>query len=106
MGVDQAGQNGRAATVDPFRPGVRETAELAASAEREDATAADRDRVRHRPARIERHDPRVLEQPVGARQSDEGSGFASFTFISWSQHVMLPVPALLQRISVPQPSHR
>ena len=108
MRVDQPGENGRAATVDPLGARTDQIAQLGPRSDSEDGSVPERDGTCRRPTRIERDDPRVLEQPVCAAraQSDEGSGLASFTFISWSQHTMLPLPALLQRISVPQVSQR
>jgi hypothetical protein len=79
-------QHRRPPAVDALGPRAGERAELRRGAEGEDATAADGDRLGDRPARVERQHPRVLEEPVGAgrsgRQSEDGSGFASFTFIS------------------------
>jgi len=104
--IDQPGQHRRAPAVDPLGGGSGEPVEARRRAQREHPPAAHRDRLRDGPARVEGHDPRVLEQPVGTIQSEDGSGFASLTFISWLQHVMLPVPGLLHRISVPQVSQR
>src|SRR5204862_2717238 len=61
MRVDQAGQHGRARTVDPGR-----ARSCRARAERDDATAGDRDRRRDRAPRVARQDPRALE--------DDGDG--------------------------------
>jgi len=106
MRIDQPGQDDGAPAVDALGPRADEPAQVTTGPEREDAIAAERDRAGERPPRVERDDAGVLEQPGRRRQSDDGSGFASFTFISWSQHETDPVPALLHRISVPQVSHR
>ena len=86
MRIDETGQNRRASAVDLLRARTSEAAERAARAEREDAALTDRDRCRPGPPRIERQHAGVLEEPVGVdrppAQSDEGRGFASFTFIS------------------------
>jgi len=104
--IDQAGQHRRAPAVDPLGGAPGERPQARRRADREHPPAAHRDRLRDPPAGPEGHDPRVLEQPVGTIQSEDGNGFASLTFISWSQHVTLPVPGLLHRISVPQVSQR
>jgi len=39
-------------------------------------------------------------------QSDDGSGFASLSFIGSPQHSSVPAPALLQSTSVPHLSHK
>jgi len=106
VGIDQPRNHGGAAAVEHFRVPPDEPAERSAGADTEHPATADGDRLRDRLARVERHDPRIVEEPGGRRQSEDGSGFASFTFISCSQHVMLPLPALLHSISVPQVSQR
>ena len=75
---------------------------------RRDATALDRHRrQRTGTARVERHErARSRGSSDRARQSDDGSGFASFSFISWSQQTSVPLPGLLQSASVPQASQR
>jgi hypothetical protein len=104
--IDQPRQHGRSSTVDALGPGTDTVAQGSArGAELEDPSRPHRDRAGGRPV-AERPDAGVLEEPVGAGQSEEGSGFASFTFISWPQHVTVPVLPLLQRISVPHVAHR
>ena len=63
--------------------------------ESEPATGRDAERAANQAQRVAR-------QP---RQSEDGSGFASFNPISWSQHSMAPSPGLLQRASVPHCAH-
>jgi hypothetical protein len=84
MGVDQPREDGRAAAVDALGARSHEIAQIASGPDAEDRPAPERDGTCRGPTRIERDDPCVLEQPVcGANaQSDEGSGLASFTFIS------------------------
>jgi hypothetical protein len=80
--IDEAGQHGRAPAVDPLGGGRGERPDARRRAQREHSPGADRDRLRDPPPRVEGHDPRVLEEPVGTVQSEDGSGFASLTFIS------------------------
>src|SRR5262249_1665336 len=80
--------------------------DLARGADRQHAAVANRDSARARDGGIERHDPRVLEDAGAVRQSDDGSGFASLSFISWSQQVRSPPPGLLHSTSAPHESQR
>src|SRR5262249_56451485 len=64
------------------------------------------DGARTRGGGVEGHDPRVLENAGVVSQSDDGSGFASLSFISWSQQVRSPPPGLLHSTSAPQTSQR
>jgi hypothetical protein len=104
--IDQTGEHRRAAAVEPLGGGTREGPHVRRRPERQHTSAADGERARDRAVRVEGQDAGVLQQPVGARQSEDGRGLASLTFISWPQHVTLPLPGLLHRISVPQVSHR
>lgn len=48
---------------------------------------------------------KIRRQGAASRQSDEGKGRGSWTFISFSQQTKVPSPALVQSTSVPQTSH-
>jgi hypothetical protein len=106
MRIDEAREHDRATTVDALDVPPGERPEHGAVTDRENAAGTDGDRTRGGRVPIEGHHPRPIEEPVRGAQSEDGSGFASLTFISWLQHVTLPLPALLQRISVPQVSQR
>ena len=100
-------QHRGATTVDATyagrRPARRSTR---ASSSADDASTAHGHRVGARQRRVAGHDPPALQDPGRPRQSDDGSGFASLSFISWSQHVSSPVPGLLHSTSAPQVSQR
>ena len=82
MRVDEPREDGRPAAVEAFGAPAGEPGHLDPRADRQDAPADNGERGGGGSMRVERHDPRVLEQPVGGGQSEEGSGFASFSFIS------------------------
>jgi len=82
MGVDEPREDGRPAAVEALGSAVSEPGDLGPRADRQDTAAGNGERGGGGSMRVERHDPRVLEQPVGGGQSEEGSGFASFSFIS------------------------
>jgi len=82
MRVDEPREDGRPPAVEALGPTAGEPRDLGLRADRQDAPAGDGERGGGGSVRVERHDPRVLEQPVGGGQSEEGSGFASFSFIS------------------------
>ena len=61
MRIDQPGQDDGTPAVDALGPRPGERAQLTSGAEPEDAIAAERDRARERPPRVERDDARILE---------------------------------------------
>jgi len=97
--IDQAGQDRRAAAVDALGPRAGGARRGPPIADRDDACADDRERRRLRASWDAGANARVLEEEAG--QSDDGSGFASLSFISPLQHSMAPVPGLLQSTSTP-----
>ena len=97
--IDQARQDRRAGAVDPLRPRARRARRGPPIADRDDTRADDRQRRRVRASRDAGTNARVLEEVAG--QSDDGSGFASLSFISPPQHSIAPVPGLLQSTSTP-----
>lgn len=80
--IEEAGHDRRAAHVDPLGAGPGEGSHLGAAAHGHHPPITHRDRLRHRAAGVEGQHPCPFDEPVGARQSEDGSGFASFTFIS------------------------
>src|SRR5439155_3719136 len=82
MRIDQSGEHGGPLAVDAFRPPTGEPSEGGTRAHGEHPSAAHGDRLGEGARRVQGHDPRVLEEPRGTAQSDDGSGFASLTFIS------------------------
>ena len=82
MRVDETGKDRRAAAVHALRAAAGERLDLGPRPDRHHPPAGDGERRGPRTTRVERRHPRVLEQPVGGGQSDDGSGLASFSFIS------------------------
>jgi hypothetical protein len=80
--IDEAREERRAAAVEALDARPDEAAEIRRASDRLHAAGADHEARGDGARRVERQDPGVLEEPVGGRQSDEGSGFASFSFIS------------------------
>jgi hypothetical protein len=105
MRIDHPGDDRGAPAVDPLRitaGGARDGGRLA---DGEDARAVDRERRGDGTPRVTRQDAAVLEE-IADGQSDDGSGFASLSFISPSQHWSAPVPGLLHSTSTPHLSQR
>jgi hypothetical protein len=104
--IDQTGKHRRPRAVDATARATGHAAHVGRASDRQDAAAADRDRACRRRTGVECHDPGALEYPGIVRQSDDGSGFASLSFISWSQQLSSPPPGLLHSTSAPQESQR
>jgi hypothetical protein len=97
----------------PFSAGVltaRRCSVVGGRAFAERLAGRDAARRETEPARCAGYQPPVLddERPADDAcrpQSDDGSGFASLSFISAPQHEMLPAPALLHSASALHFSH-
>ena len=103
MGIDEPGQHGGALAVDDPRARTEARAHCGGRSERHHTAVREADRFGGWGPRVGA-DARVEEIESGRVQSDDGSGFASFSFISRSQQVSAPVPPLLQRTSTPHAS--
>jgi hypothetical protein len=104
--IDEPRQNRRVGERQQLGPPAESAPHVAGRAQRDDTSAHDA------------HGPCIGKPPAGAAyaaaddddapgaQSDDGNGFASFSFISVSQQVSSPPPPLLHSTSTPQDSQR
>ena len=82
MRVDDPGQQRRTPAVEAADGASCGAPDVSRPPDCQHAAAAHGDGARTRCGGVQRHDPRVLENAGLVRQSDDGSGFASLSFIS------------------------
>src|SRR5262249_3110761 len=80
--IDQPREERSAAAVHAASRAAGDAPDVRTAADRKHSAITYRDGGRPRDGRVERHDPRVRANTGGVRQSEDGSGFASFSFMS------------------------